>query len=278
MSENLLVLFLSKLLFFQRQDILIFLENIMSQFELEHSDYIVYVDESGDHSLISIDEGYPAFVLSFCVFQKQHYSHVITPALRMLKFETFGHDMVILHEQDIRKKKGAFHQMGKEMREIFLEDLNVLIDEADFTLLVIVIDKYKFKMEQPTETHIYHLAMELGLEKLYRFLQSHNQQNRLTHVICEARGRMEDQALALEFSSVCSGKNSMKITLPFQLIIADKKTNSEGLQFADLAARPAGLSVVRPTQMNRAFEILQKKLHKNHEGKVEGLHLYPITP
>lgn len=86
----------------------------MDHFELEHSDYIVSVDESGDHSLISIDEGYPVFVLSFCVFQKNHYSHAITPALRMLKFDTFGHDMVVLHEQDIRKKTGAFHQWVKK--------------------------------------------------------------------------------------------------------------------------------------------------------------------
>lgn len=27
----------------------------MSHFELEHSDYIVYVDKSGDHSLVSKD-------------------------------------------------------------------------------------------------------------------------------------------------------------------------------------------------------------------------------
>ena len=250
----------------------------MDHFGLEHSDYIVYVDESGDHSLISIDEGYPVFVLSFCVFQKQHYSHVITPALRMLKFETFGHDMVILHEQDIRKKTGAFHQMGKERREVFFEDLNALIANADFTLLATIIDKYKLKKEQTQETHAYHLAMELGLEKLCHFLQSRNQQNRLTYVICEARGRMEDRALELEFSRVCSGHNRLKKTLPFQLIIVDKKTNSEGLQFADLAARPVGLSVVRPGQTNRAFQILQKKLHKNHNGEADGygLHLYPI--
>jgi hypothetical protein len=196
----------------------------------------------------------------------------------MLKFETFGHDMAILHEQDIRKKTGAFNQMGKERREIFLEDLNTLIADADFTLLATVIDKYRLKKERPEEIHVYHLAMELGLEKLYHFLQSHNQQNRLTHVICEARGRVEDRALELEFSHVCSGHNGLRKPLPFQLIIADKKTNSEGLQFADLAARPVGLSVVRPGQMNRAFQILQKKLHKNHEGEVDGygFHLYPL--
>jgi hypothetical protein len=250
----------------------------MTHIGLEHSDYIVYVDESGDHSLTSIDEGYPVFVLSFCVFQKTHYSHVITPALRMLKFTTFGHDMVILHEQDIRKKTGAFHQMNKERREIFFDDLNTLIAQANFTLLATVIDKYKLKREQTKDTHVYHLAMQLGLEKLHHFLQSQDQQDHLTHVICEARGRVEDRAVELEFSPVCSGHNSLRKILPFELLIADKKTNSEGLQFADLAARPVGLSVVRPSQSNRAFQILKKKFHKNGEGEVSGygFHLYPL--
>lgn len=82
-----------------------------------HSDYIVYVDESGDHSLESINPEYPLFVLSFCIFRKAAYTNSVTPAVRNLKFETFGHDMVILHEHDIRKKRGAFSRLGKEPRE-----------------------------------------------------------------------------------------------------------------------------------------------------------------
>ncbi|MBI5274428.1 MAG: DUF3800 domain-containing protein [Chlamydiales bacterium] len=74
----------------------------------EYSDYIVYVDESGDHSLTSIDQSYPVFVLTFCVFEKTYYSEVIVPAIRKLKFKMFGHDMVVLHEHDIRKKNRCF--------------------------------------------------------------------------------------------------------------------------------------------------------------------------
>lgn len=50
-----------------------------------HSDYIVFVDESGDHSLTSIDPAYPVFVLSFCVFTRDCYINKLTPALRQLK-------------------------------------------------------------------------------------------------------------------------------------------------------------------------------------------------
>lgn len=252
-------------------------ENILNIDNLGHSDYIVYVDESGDHSLKSIDAAYPVFVLTFCVFLKDYYADIVSPTLRKLKFATFGHDMVILHEQDIRKKMGAFRLFGKEKREEFLENLNTLISKTNFTILASVIDKHKLKKQNIEDTHSYHLAMRLGLEDLYSFLQSCGQENRLTYVVCEARGATEDRALELEFRRVRDGWNSLHKTLPFEIIIADKKTNSEGLQFADLAARPIGLSVLYPGQPNRAVKILEKKLHKAKEGDVagHGFRLYP---
>lgn len=72
------------------------------------SDYVVYVDESGDHSLASIDPDYPIFVLALCVFHKRHFSEKIIPAVQKLKFNYFGHDSVVLHEHEIRKQKGVF--------------------------------------------------------------------------------------------------------------------------------------------------------------------------
>lgn len=250
----------------------------MHNADLSHSDYIVYVDESGDHSLNSIDDAYPLFVLSFCIFKKDYYSHTVTPALRMLKFSTFGHDMIILHEQDIRKKTGAFNILNKESREAFLEKLTTLIAQSDFTLLPIVIDKHKLKRQGSASTHIYHLATKFGLEQLYSFFQKHDQDDRLTHIIFESRGQKENSALELEFRRVCDGDNSFQKSLPFKIIIADKKTNSEGLQFADMVARPIGLSVLNPRQPNRAAKILEKKLQKITEEKQAaelGLYLYP---
>lgn len=76
--------------------------------------------------------------------------------------------------------------MSKDRRDHFLENLSNLIAEADFILHATIIDKYELKRTQKIDTHIYHLAMELGLEKLYHFLELHNQQNRLTHIVCEA--------------------------------------------------------------------------------------------
>ena len=71
--------------------------------EAVYSDYIAYVDESGDHGLESVDPNYPVFVLSFCVFNKHYYTRAVVPAVGMFKFKHFGHDLVVLHETDIRK-------------------------------------------------------------------------------------------------------------------------------------------------------------------------------
>ena len=119
------------------------------------SDYIVYVDESGDHSLTSIDVEYPVFVLSFCVFRKDWYTSTITPELRRLKFDTFGHDMVVFHEHDIRKKKGAFSKLSKEPRERFMDSLTEIMERADFTLIAVVIDKKKHAARYANPAHPY---------------------------------------------------------------------------------------------------------------------------
>lgn len=212
------------------------------------SDYIVYVDESGDHNLLSIDPEYPIFVLSFCIFRKDEYAQSITPAVRRLKFETFGHDMAILHEIDIRKRTDLFSRLRKEAREDFLSSLTDIIEGADFKLVAVVIDKHKLKARYASPVHPYHLAMGFGLERIYLHLKNVGQANRLTHLVSEARGSKEDAELELEFRRMRDGQNIFNKPLPFELVVADKKTNSEGLQLADLTARPIGLSVLRPEQ------------------------------
>ena len=70
------------------------------------SDYLVFVDESGDHSLVSIDPEFPVFALSLCVIAKSAYANYLLPRATQLKLDIFGHDEIILHEHDIRRRKG----------------------------------------------------------------------------------------------------------------------------------------------------------------------------
>ena len=106
------------------------------------SDFIVYVDESGDHGLRSIDPEYPVFVLAFCIFRKDEYAEQVVPSLQYLKFKHFGHDQVVLHEREIRKALPPFQFLQvPERREAFMADLGAMMEAAPFTLIASVIHR-----------------------------------------------------------------------------------------------------------------------------------------
>jgi hypothetical protein len=233
-------------------------------------DYLVFVDKSGDHGLAAVNRDFPLFALAFCVFPKTAYVDEVTPAVRRLKLTTFGHDLVVLHEHDIRKKSGAFAMMSREPREKFLDTLTRVIEAAPFTLLALVIDKRELRRDGKESANPYHLALQCGLERVFRLLAERGQAGRLTHFIVEARGKREDTELELEFRRICEGNNGLKRALPFRLVMADKKANSEGLQIADMVARPVALSVLRPGQPNRAMAILEGKLWRGPDGRAAG--------
>jgi hypothetical protein len=223
------------------------------------SNFVVYVDESGDHGMQNIDSSYPLFVLAFCIFYKKHYSERVVPALQKFKFNHFGHDIVILHERDIRKEKGPFKFATALHRDAFLGELTDIIDRSNFILASCVIDKTKLEDGDADSRNLYHTALGYCLETLYAFLEEKGQADKRTHVVFECRGKKEDRDLELEFRRICAGANKLGISFPFDVIMADKKANSAGLQLADLVARPVGLHLLRPTQANRAFDVLKLK-------------------
>jgi hypothetical protein len=227
--------------------------------DCEFSKYIVYVDESGDHSLESIDRKYPIFVLAFCIFHKRHYSEAIVPALEKFKFNYFGHDQIVLHETDIRKERGVFNIFrSREEKQRFINELTDIIDYSNFILISCVIRKQALSEQNETSTNPYHIALGACIEELYQFLKEKQQHQKKTHVVVECRGKKEDNELELEFRRICD-ENRFSRNLPFEILFSDKKTMSSGLQLADLVARPIGLKTLKPEQENRAFDVLTGK-------------------
>lgn len=224
-----------------------------------YSNFVVYVDESGDHGMQNVDPNYPIFVLAFCVFYKKHYSEKVVPALEKFKFNNFGHDIVILHEREIRKETGPFKFANEREKLGFLDGLSDIIENSNFILISCVIDKHKLGGRVIDHDNPYHLALGFCLETLHELLIEKNQDAKKTHVVFECRGKKEDKDLELEFRRVCDGANKFSARLPFKIVFADKKANSSGLQLADLVARPVGMSILRPQQENRAFDILKRK-------------------
>ena len=237
----------------------------------EFSDYIIYVDESGDHSLTSINKEYPLFVLAFCIFHKESYSLNAVTKLKKFKFKHFGHDMVVLHENEIRRDKGFFKNLkSKELKTNFINELTQIIEEEEFTVIATVIRKDRLISHKNSP---YDMALRYCMERAYKFLASKQQHTKVTHIVVEQRGKKEDEELELEFRRICQGANYTNEHFPFEIVMANKQANSAGLQLADLIARPIGVSILKPEQRNRAYEIIKTKFHMNEIGRIKGIGL-----
>ena len=248
-----------------------------------YSNWIVYVDESGNYNTDTYEKEYPVFVLAFCVFHKTNYVKNIVGALEKFKFEYFGYDTVVLHEREIRKETGHFQFPNKKFKQDFIGSLHAIMRESNFIVISCSINKQKlFENSLGMGDNLYHVALGFCLQSLFDLMIEKNQEDTTTHIVFESRGKREDRDLELEFRRICDGANEKHCRLPFEIIFADKRTNSTGLQIADLVARPIGLHVIRPSQPNRAFEVINKKFYcrdgrtfvgENFQGY--GLHVYP---
>ena len=242
------------------------------------SDYTVFVDESGDHHLKSIDPQYPVFVLTFCLFSNRSYEGHVVPAVDGFKERYFARTDVILHEYDIRKARGPFAiLLNGDTRERFMCDLTRLITDAPFRLLASVIHKRELVKRYPIPISPYYLGMSFGLERLALSLMSHGCAGGQTRIVFERRGRKEDDELAKEFHRVCEGANMVGKRLPFRIEFQRKQDNAAGLQIADLLARPIGRKQLDPAQPNRAYDVLERKFRRSADGRIigRGLKIFP---
>ena len=236
------------------------------------SDFIIYADESGSPVLGADVDDVPVFVLVFLIVSKSHYAEHLVPKVQMLKFDAVGHDQIILHERDIRRQSGAFAflQVSHEVRTAFIERTTQIIADSDISLCCAVIDKAKLAARYAETWSPYVLALTFCMEKAAKALLTRGETGTQVNVIFEARGANEDRHLELEFRRIAAG--SPRIGSPDRAIgqfdwvprFSDKRANSTGLQIADLAARPLGLSYLRPDQRNRAVDVLRTKMEFPH--------------
>lgn len=236
-----------------------------------NGDFIIYVDESGDHSLNKIDKDYPLFVLSFSCFKIGDYVDKVVPEVQRFKFKHFGHDQVILHETDIRKSREPFSflRLNKNIRAEFLTGISDIVFNSPFTFFSIVIDKKELQKKYAKPFNPYFLSLRYGLEALNTFLISEGQKGNNITVVFEQRGKKEDQELKREFNLIVHdnlqfGYKQMNFTeINYKFLLSDKKSNSTGLQIADLTARPIGLKYLRPEAVNRSFDTFADKIISN---------------
>src|SRR5688500_10583181 len=103
---------------------------------------VMFLDESGDHSLTAIDPQYPVFVLGGITVDRAYAEGELEQRVRQFKQDLFGRDDIILHTADIVRSKGPFSIMRHaHFRERFYEGLNALMRSIQFQVIACVIKK-----------------------------------------------------------------------------------------------------------------------------------------
>ena len=206
------------------------------------------------------------------------------PDLTEFKLKYWGHSDTVLHEHDIRKGMSGDWSIlnNPDVRYRFITDLSNFMIGVHFDLIATVIKKDDL-YKHATPCSPYELALLFCMERLHNWLLRKDQTGRQIQLQVEARGKTEDKALELEFRRICDNTPSCNSTavdfmsIGYHIRFLDKKSNSTGLQIADLIARPIGLHCLRPMQQNHAFDIIKTKFidYKSEITECGGLKIFP---
>jgi|SRR6267378_2745366 len=103
---------------------------------------ILFIDESGDHSLSKIDAQYPVFVLCGVIIDENYQNQTATDALNHFKERLFGRRDIILHTADFTRNQAGFEDMAAhDFRERFFGELRTLIVALNFKVVACVVQK-----------------------------------------------------------------------------------------------------------------------------------------
>lgn len=227
---------------------------------------VVYLDETGDHSLELIDKDFPVFGVVLLICDTEVYIQRIIPAVCRLKFDYFGHEGVVLHSREIRRAQGEFGFLtNPSRRQPFYERINRIMS-LDYRLIATFIRKQRHKDRYGDRaTHPYELALTFALERLLWLLENEGQSD--VQIVAESRGKREDDELRLSFLQVLNdGTDYVRPErfkkIRFRLEFRKKGSNLIGTQIADLAAYPIARYIIDRDKDNPAYEIVRKKFYK----------------
>ena len=174
----------------------------------------------------------------------------------------------MLHDRENRGQANdfAFLQVSESKRNAFITRMNGIVGSEGVALTYAVIRKDELERRYNMPWGPYALALTFCMETPARHLKKHGERETAINVVFEARGAREDRQLEIELRCIASGQGRLGNMAPemtrftWQLIFAKKSSNSAGLQIADFAAGPPGLSALRRDQSNRVVDAGRPKL------------------
>ncbi len=208
---------------------------------------LIFLDESGDHSVEKINPEYPVFGLAGVIIRPENYQAIVN-RFNKLKLFYFSHEGLILHGREIADRSGDFGFLNdKEIKEYFLGSISDVISRSAFKLVAAVINKQVLKDRYATPAHPYHLAFFFLLEKIFNYACRAGFD--YIHLITESRGKDEDYKLHETFDdfrtngSPYISKSSLK-DIHLRLEYRRKVFNIIGNQIADLVIGPITRTVL----------------------------------
>ncbi|MBC8179896.1 DUF3800 domain-containing protein [candidate division KSB1 bacterium] len=234
---------------------------------------VLFLDESGDHSLIKIDDQYPMFVLAGVMMDREYHDTQAVKIMKGLKQSLFRRTDIIFHTADISRNKNGFERLKEtEFRNQFYGALNNMMAELKYMIVAVAIKKHEHNKKYGLAAlDPYLLSLECIVE---RFVFECGDNNKQGLIVAESRNSILDNELELAYLNLkIQGTRYIKATQIKERIkqftIRDKKENLPGLQIADLVASPIGRFILKK-KIKPDFEIIKNKFRKGKSEKIGG--------
>lgn len=234
---------------------------------------ILFLDESGDHSLSKIDSSYPVFVLGGVIVDRDYAETTLTNELTDLKLAHFGRSDIVLHTADIARNRNGFESLvDSRKRERFYADLNSLMRRWNYKVVACAIRKEAHLLRYGIAAlDPYMLSLDLLVE---RFCLEIGSGNAGGLIVAEKRDATLDRQLELGWLNLkIQGTRYLQATDIDRRItglnLRAKSDNLAGLQLADLVVSPIGRHVLgKPDRED--WRIVERKFRRSRQGLVDG--------
>lgn len=243
-------------------------------------EFLLFIDEAGDHGLTTVDPSFPLFVLCGIIVSQDEYKK-IELEMSAIKHRFWGDKRVILHSRDIRRCDNEFQILfDLTLKEQFYTSINNLVSSSDYTVITSVIDKSRHIQQYgKLASDVYEIALSFILERAIFWLDDQPSKPHSLSIYIEQRGKKEDNRLHEHFQRLQSRGTAYVTPDRIQSYCRHvefkvKRDDICGLQLADLIAYPIARYVLDPERANPAFEVLSPKIYVKN-GHRYGLKVFP---
>lgn len=242
--------------------------------------YHLFIDESGDHGLTTVNPDFPVFVLCGILISETGYQQIRTD-INLLKNTFWGNKIVIFHSRDIRKCEKEFQILLElEIKSEFYSSLNKILAVGDYKIIASAIkkDDYIYTYGRLADD-VYEIALSFIIERAIFCLDAINDQNKVLEITIEKRGKAEDKKLENHFQRLLARGTGFVTSdrlkeYDLSILFKNKKENINGLQLADLVAYPIARYIIDPNRANPSFDLINKHFYSK-DNKRFGLKVFP---